>query len=66
VITYQEFLKTYNNGLPTASGVESVVVDHKSGDDYKLAVIADLYDRQKNATIMAFEKYIYTMTGASI
>ena len=66
MITYQEFLKTYNNGLPTASGVESVVVDHKSGDDYKLAVIADLYDRQKNATIMAFEKYIYTMTGASV
>jgi len=66
VITYQEFLATYENGLPTASGVESVVMDHKASPEYELAVIADQYDRQKNATIMAFKKYIHTVTGASI
>lgn len=66
MITYQEFLATYENGLPTAAGVESVVMDHKASPEYELAVIADQYDRQKNATIMAFEKYIHTMTGASI
>lgn len=66
MITYQEFLATYENGLPTAAGVEAVVQDHKSSGEYRLALIADEYDRQKNATIMAFEKYIHTMTGASI
>jgi hypothetical protein len=66
VITYQEFLKTYENGLPTAAGVESVVMDHKASGEYQLALIADEYDRQKNATIMQYEKYIHTMTGASI
>jgi len=66
VITYQEFLATYENGLPTAAGVESVVMDHKASNEYQLALIADEYDRQKNATIMRYEKYIHTMTGASI
>jgi len=66
VITYQEFKATYANGLPTAAGVEAVVQDHKASDDYQLALIADEYDRQKNATIMQYEKYIHTMTGASI
>lgn len=66
MITYQEFLATYENGLPTAAGVESVVMDHKASDEYRLALIADEYDRQKNATIMKYEKYIHTMTGASI
>lgn len=66
MITYQEFLATYENGLPTAAGVESVVMDHKASDEYQLALIADEYDRQKNATIMKYEKYIRTMTGASV
>ena len=66
MITYQEFLATYENGLPTAAGVESVVQDHKASEEYQLALIADEYDRQKNATIMQYEKYIHTMTGASI
>ena len=66
MITYQEFKATYANGLPTAAGVEAVVQDHKASDDYQLALIADEYDRQKNATIMQYEKYIHTMTGASI
>ena len=66
MITYQEFLATYENGLPTAAGVESVVQDHKASDEYQLALIADEYDKQKNATIMKYEKYIRTMTGASI
>ena len=66
MITYQEFKATYKDGLPTAAGVESVVMDHKASDEYQLALIADEYDRQKNATIMQYEKYIHTMTGASI
>jgi len=66
VITYQEFIATYKNGLPTSAGVEAVVNDHKASDAYKLALIADDYDRQKNTTIMAFEKMIHTMTGASM
>jgi len=66
VITYQEFRATYKDGLPTAAGVEAVVQDHKASAEYQLAVIADDYDRQKNKTIMEYEKYIHTMTGASI
>ena len=64
--TYQEFIATYKNGLPTAESVEAVVNDHKGSDEYQLALIADDYDRQKNTTIMEFEKMIHTMTGASV
>ena len=66
MITYQEFKAGYKDGLPTAAGVEEVVKDHKASAEYQLAVIADDYDRQKNKTIMEYEKYIHTMTGASI
>jgi hypothetical protein len=66
VITYQDFLKTYKNGLPTAAGVEAVVNDHKASDEYKYAIIADEYDHQKNSTIMAFQKTIKTITGADV
>ncbi|NCC04645.1 MAG: phage portal protein [Proteobacteria bacterium] len=66
MITYQEFKAGYKDGLPTAAGVEAVVQDHKASAEYQLAVIADDYDRQKNKTIMEYEKYIHTMTGASI
>jgi len=66
VITYQEFKATYKDGLPTAASVETIVQDHKASAEYQLAVIADDYDRQKNKTIMEYEKYIHTMTGASI
>ena len=64
--TYQEFIATYKNGLPVASAVEEVVKDHKHSGEYQIALIADDYDRQKNTTIMAFEKMIHTMTGESM
>ncbi|NCC84035.1 MAG: phage portal protein [Clostridia bacterium] len=66
MITYQEFLATYSNGLPTADGVEAVVKDHKASEEYRAALIADDYDRQRNTTITNFIKTVRTMTGAEV
>ena len=59
-------MATYKDGMPVAAEVERVVKDHKDSCEYQLALIADDYDRQKNTTIMQFEKLIHTITGAKI
>ena len=64
--TYQEFLLTYKNGLPTAGAVEAVVADHKASAEYRAALDADAYDHQQNVTITRYEKTMRTLTGAEV
>lgn len=66
MITYQEFLETYSNGMPTAEGVLAVVNDHKASEAYLCALDADAYDHQQNATIMSYIKTVKTLTGLEV
>lgn len=49
MLTYQDML----NAGDKAAFIRSVITQHQSTELYKTAVDADLYDRQRNVTIMA-------------
>lgn len=62
--TYQKFLAEYAGDA--AATVDAVVTAHKASEEYKLALDADEYDRQKNVGIMTFQKTMKTVLGREI
>lgn len=64
MLTYQDFLQNSGKGLGTF--LLRVVDEHKSSEAYKIARDAEQYDKQRNVTIMNFQKYLYNMKGAKI
>lgn len=63
MITYQDFTSRRGDGI---EAVRAVVEDYVSTDLYRTAVVADLYDRQKNKTINDYVKTIMTATGTLV
>ena len=55
--TYQDFEKAPSRG----EFVQSAIAAHKSSDGYKLALVADKYDRQENVTINEYARMLYSM-----
>ena len=64
MLTYQDFLNHKGEDLDTF--LLQVVEEHKSSEAYKTAIDAEQYDKQRNVTIMKFQKYLYNMKGARI
>lgn len=64
MLTYQDFLQNVGSGLGTF--LLRVVDEHKSSEAYRIAKDAEQYDKQRNVTIMKFQKYLYTMKGSKI
>ena len=64
MLTYQDFLQNVGSGLGTF--LLRVVDEHKSSEAYRIARDAEQYDKQRNVTIMKFQKYLYTMKGSKI
>ena len=62
--TYQDLLEV-NAGNPRerAEFVRSVIGQHKSSPLYKMAAIADDYDRCRNTTTMQYQKLVTDLTG---
>lgn len=58
--TYQDFLGI---GEDKIDFVKMAIVEHKSTNLYQNAVLADEYDRQRNRTIIQYQKLLYTMSG---
>ena len=63
MITYQDFVARRGEGIQV---VQEVVEDYTSSETYRTALVADLYDRQKNKTINEYVKTIMTATGAAV
>ena len=61
--TYQDLLKNTDNLLEFTRGV---IYDHVSSNEYKEAEIADEYNRQRNRTIVQYQKLLYTMSGQAV
>ena len=55
--TFQDFEKAPDRG----EFIQSAIAAHKSSDAYKLALIADKYDRQENVTINEYARTLYSM-----
>lgn len=57
--TYQEYI----NARDKLTFIREAIAKHRTDDVYKLAVIADEYDRQQNTTINTYVKKLYTAEG---
>ena len=66
MITYQDYEEKLKNGESIGSVIESLIATHKSSEDYKLALIADEYDAQRNITILELMQMIYSIDGSKI
>lgn len=55
--TFQDFEEAPDR----AEFIQSAIAAHKSSDAYKLALIADKYDRQENVTINEYARMLYSM-----
>ena len=66
--TYQDFLKVKdkNSEKETIAFVRACIEDYKNSDMYKMAVLADEYDRHQNRTIIQYQKMLYTMSGNTV
>lgn len=62
-------MKTYQDLLfaqDTMEFVREAINDHKTSERYKIARDAYNYDRQRNTTIMEYQKLLYTMSGKAV
>lgn len=55
--TFQDFEKADD----AKAFILAAIADHKASDAYETALLADLYDRQLNATINSYVKTLYTL-----
>ena len=61
--TYQDFTKAVEKGQ-LLSFLRKAINQHRESEMYKLAVIADDYDRQRNTTINTYVRKLYSVNGA--
>lgn len=61
--TYQDLVAVGENETNRMEFVRSVVNDHISSDDYKIASAAEAYYAKRNLTIDKFQKFLYTASG---
>lgn len=66
MLTYQDLLKVPQNDLDRANFTRKVINEYKSGNGYRIAKIADEYDRCQNTTITNYQKTVRTLTGRMI
>ena len=66
-------MKTYNDletakmtNIPISDFIMSAINEHKSSDVYQFALIAYDYFRQRNTTILQYQKLLYTMSGKAV
>lgn len=63
--TFQDFVADAEK-KGDAFAVGAAINQYKRTDDFKIAQDADLYDHQKNKTIIDYVKIIYRMTGEAV
>ena len=63
--TFQEFQAAVEKGR-LLSFIRDAIEDHRNSDAYRLAVIADEYDAQRNVTINDAVRRIFSLAGAAV
>ena len=66
MLTFQDLQKVGENEQDRMQFVREVITRHKSTGLYKMAEIAEEYDRQQNRTIMLYRKLLYKVTGEAV
>lgn len=60
--TYQDFMAVND----VVKAIQMAINDWRGGETYKMACIANEYEKQKNTTITQYTKYLYDMQGRQI
>lgn len=63
LFTYQDFVKFQDDDKKKIDFARAAIEEHKRSEMYKIAVIANDYDKQQNTTIMAYQKTLYDLNG---
>lgn len=66
MITYQDYERFLAKGGKIIDFVYNVIKEHKDSEDYKIAYIADQYNRHKNVTISNYQKLLYSLSGEAV
>jgi hypothetical protein len=64
MLTFQDFEKARTGDMP--SFISKAIAQHTASAEYRIAVSADAYDRQKNETIYNYVQTIFTATGSQV
>jgi len=63
LLTWQDFQESQSDVI---GFISKAINQHTSSEDYKIAISADNYDRQKNDTIFNYVRTIFTSTGSEV
>lgn len=66
MLTYQDFLREATTDENKINFIQKAINQHTNSDDYKKAVEAYEYYRQRNTAIMQYQKILYTVTGKPV
>lgn len=64
--TFQDLMEIRASEQQTIDFCLDVIKEHKGSEDYKIAVIAEDYDRKQNPTIREYKKLLTTMIGTKV
>ena len=64
--TYQDLLEIGENEKARMDFVLDAIRQHKQSEAYRIAKDAELYASGRNATIMNYQKLLYTLTGKAV
>lgn len=62
MLTFQD----YQNANDKLAFIQKAIYEYRSGETFQQAMIADDYEAQKNRTIYAYTKYLYSSTGVKM
>lgn len=67
MLTYQDLLEVPENNLKARLDfVKKAIDDHKRSEAYQIAFDAEEYFKNKNTTIINFQKMLYTISGKAV
>lgn len=66
LLTYQDLLAVGEQDKDRMDFVRKVINQHITSDLYKIAKLADEYDRKENRTIKQYQKLLYTISGTAV
>lgn len=64
--TYQDLLNVGDDENKRIDFIHTLIESHKTSDDYKLAMIAQAYDKGQGVTITSYRKLLYTISGEAV
>lgn len=64
--TYQDLIAVGDGQQERMDFVQTVINEHKGSERYRIAQIAEEYDKQRNSTIVNFQKALYNLQGRPV